>query len=64
MTAFFLSFYLLATPSIADSAAQSMKFIEDDIKPVITYAMDWSMKAGMAITSVHAFVVLCKRFID
>lgn len=59
-----LSFYLLTPPSIDGSAAQAMDFIKEDIKPVIEFSMDWGMKAGLAATSTHAFIVLCKRFLD
>lgn len=70
MIALLLSLQLLTPPSIAvvpsmaDSAAQAMDFIKEDIKPVIQYSMDWAIRAAMAATSVHAFIVLCKRFID
>ncbi|MEG4453834.1 hypothetical protein [Microcoleus sp. N9_A1] len=62
--AVFLSVYLMATPSIAGSAAEAMNFIKEDIKPVIEFSMDWAMKAALAATSTHAFIVLAKRFID
>ncbi|MEG5044615.1 hypothetical protein [Microcoleus sp. B4-C1] len=63
-TAAFLSVYLMAAPSIAGSAAEAMNFIKEDIKPVIEFSMDWAMKAALAATSTHAFIVLAKRFID
>jgi len=56
-----LSLYLLATPT---SAVDAMNFIKEDIKPVIEFSMDWAMKAALAATSTHAFIVLAKRFID
>lgn len=59
-----ISTNIATAPSIAGSAAQAMDFIKEDIKPVIKYSMDWAIQAAMAATSVHAFIVLCKRFID
>jgi len=50
--------------STIPSAAESMNFIKEDIEPVIEFAMDWGMSAALAITSTHAFVVVCKRFLD
>jgi len=70
MFALLLSMQLLiptniaTAPSIAESAAQAMDLIKEDIKPVIEYSMDWAIQGAMAATSVHAFIVLCKRFID
>ncbi|MEG4037549.1 hypothetical protein QUA03_27470 [Microcoleus sp. S36b_A4] len=63
-SAVFLSVYLMAAPSIPGSAAEAMNFIKEDIKPVIKFSMDWAMKAALAATSTHAFIVLAKRFID
>ncbi|MEG4326722.1 hypothetical protein QUB37_26925 [Microcoleus sp. AT3-A2] len=63
-SAAFLSIYLMAAPSISGSAAEAMNFIKEDIKPVIEFSMDWAMKAALAATSTHAFIVLAKRFID
>ncbi len=64
LPSFFLAVYLASVPIIDAKAAETMNLIEADIKPVIQFAMDWAMQAGMAITGTHAFIVLCKRFID
>lgn len=50
--------------STIPSAAESLNFIKEDIKPVVEFAMDWGMQAALAVTSTHAFVVVCKRFLD
>jgi len=63
-SAAFLSVYLMVVPSIAGRAAEAMNFVKEDIKPVIEFSMDWAMKAALAATSTHAFIVLAKRFID
>lgn len=55
-----VSLHLMTVPS----AAEAMNFIKEDIKPVIEFSMDWAMKAAMAATSTHAFIVLAKRFLD
>lgn len=55
-----ISLHLMTVPS----AAEAMNFIKEDIKPVIEFSMDWAMKAAMAATSTHAFIVLAKRFLD
>jgi hypothetical protein len=55
---------LLSTSSIDDSAAAAMRFIEDDVRTVIDFSMDWSMQAGLAATSTLAFIVIAKRFVD
>jgi hypothetical protein len=60
MWALLVSFHLITVPS----AAEAMNFIKDDIKPVIEFSMDWAMKAALAATSTHAFIVLAKRFLD
>ena len=60
MLVLILSFHLMTVPS----AAEAMNFIKADIKPVIEFSMDWAMKAAMAATSTHAFIVLAKRFLD
>lgn len=64
-----LSFVLsLFTPSIAASsipgAAEAMNFINENVKAVIEFGMDWGMKAALVATSTHAFVVLAKKFLD
>lgn len=61
MLAFLFSMYLSST---VPGAVEAMNFIKEDIKPVIQFGMDWGVKAGLAATSTHAFIVLCKRFID
>jgi hypothetical protein len=60
MFALLISFQLMTVPS----AAEAMNFIKEDIKPVLEFSMDWAMKAALAATSTHAFIVLCKRFLD
>ncbi|MEZ2226892.1 MAG: hypothetical protein ACBR12_01005 [Microcoleus sp.] len=57
-----LSSFLLTSPGIDATAA--MNFIKEDIKPVIQFSMDWAMQAALAATSTHAFIVVCKRFLD
>ena len=44
-------------------AAEAMNFINPDEKVVIQYGMDWRMKVGLAATSIHAVLVLDKRFL-
>jgi hypothetical protein len=56
-----LSLYLLSTP--VPGAAEAMNFIKEDIKPVIEFSMNWSVKVALGVTSTHAFVVVCKRFL-
>jgi hypothetical protein len=41
-----------------------MNFINQDVKVVIQYAMDWGMRVALSATSIHAFIVLAKRFLD
>ncbi|MEG4323672.1 MULTISPECIES: hypothetical protein [unclassified Microcoleus] len=60
MLAVLFSMYFSTVPG----AAEAMNFVKEDIKPVIQYSMDWGVKAGLAATSTHAFIVLCKRFLD
>ncbi|MCC3409867.1 MAG: hypothetical protein JGK17_30870 [Microcoleus sp. PH2017_10_PVI_O_A] len=60
MLAFLLSVHIATVPG----AVEAMNFIKEDIKPVIQYSMDWAMKAALAATSTHAFIVLAKRFLD
>lgn len=60
----FLAAFIIATTPTATSAAQAMDFIKEDIKPVVQFAMDWAVQAALAATSTHAFVVVCKRFLD
>jgi hypothetical protein len=55
---------LLSTSSIDDSAAAAMRFIEEDVRTVIDFSMDWSMQAGLAASSTLAFIVIAKRFVD
>jgi len=55
---------LLSTSNIDESAAAAMRFIEDDVRTVIDFSMDWAMQAGMAATSTLAFIVVAKRFVD
>ncbi|MEG4172431.1 MULTISPECIES: hypothetical protein [unclassified Microcoleus] len=64
MFSLLLSFYIAASPSIAGSAAEAMNFIKEDIKPVIQFSMDWAARCALAATSTHAFIVVCKRFLD
>ena len=61
---FLAALVIASSPSIASSAAQAMDFIKEDIKPVVQFAMDWAVQAALAATSTHAFVVVCKRFLD
>lgn len=55
-----ISLHLMSVPG----AVEAMNFINQDVKVVIQYAMDWGMSVALAATSVHAFVVLAKRFLD
>jgi len=59
----FLATLIIATSPVP-GAAEAMNFIKEDIKPVIEFAMDWGMQAALAATSTHAFVVVCKRFLQ
>jgi hypothetical protein len=59
-----LSASLLSTSNIDQSAAAAMKFVEDDVKTVIDFSMDWAMQAGLAASSTLAFIVISKRFVD
>lgn len=58
----------LFTPSIAASnitgAAEAINFVNEDVKAVVEFGIDWGMKAALAATSTHAFIVLAKRFLD
>jgi len=56
-----LSLYLLSTP--VPEASEAMNLIKEDIKPVVEFSMNWSVKVALGITSTHAFIVLCKRFL-
>jgi len=55
---------LLSTSSIDESAAAAMKFVENDVRTVIDFSMDWAMQAGLAASSTLAFIVIAKRFVD
>lgn len=58
---FLISLCLLTTP--VPGAAEAMNIIKEDIKPVVEFSMNWSVKVALGITSTHAFIVLCKRFL-
>lgn len=60
MIAFLFSLHLATVPG----AAEALNFVKEDINPVIQYAMNWGIKASLAATFTHAFIVLCKRFLD
>jgi hypothetical protein len=69
MISFTLSLILsLFNPSIAASnvpgAVEAMNFINEDVKAVVEFGIDWGMKAALAATSTHAFIVLAKKFLD
>ena len=55
-----ISLHLMSVPG----AVEAMDFINQDVKVVIQYAMDWGMRVALAATSIHAFIVLAKRFLD
>ncbi len=55
---------LLSTSSIDESAAAAIKFVENDVRIVIDFSMDWGMQAGLAASSTLAFIVIDKRFVD
>jgi hypothetical protein len=55
---------LLSTSSIDESAAAAMKFVENDVKTLIDFSLDWGMQAGLAASSTLAFIVIAKRFVD
>jgi hypothetical protein len=55
-----ISLHLISVPG----AAEAMNFINQDVKVVIQYSMDWAMRVVLSATSIHAFVVLVKRFLD
>jgi hypothetical protein len=59
-----VSFVLAVYLSTVPGAVESMNFIKEDIKPVIKFAINWGMKVALATTSNHAFVVICKRFLQ
>lgn len=60
MWAALISLHLMSVPG----AAEAMNFINQDVKVVIQYAMDWGMRVALSATSIHAFIVLAKRFLD
>jgi hypothetical protein len=55
-----ISLHLMSVPG----AAEAMNFINQDVKVVVQFAMDWGMRAALGATSIHAFIVLAKRFLD
>jgi hypothetical protein len=57
-------FLLLSTSSIDESAAAAMKFVENDVRTLIDFSLDWGMQAGLAASSTLAFIVIAKRFVD
>jgi len=61
---FLAALIIATTPSTVPGAAQAMDFVKEDIKPVVQFAMDWAVQAALAATSTHAFVVVCKRFLQ
>jgi hypothetical protein len=60
MWAVLISLHLISVPG----ATEAMNFINQDVKAVIQFAMDWGMRVALSATSVHAFIVLAKRFLD
>lgn len=52
--------HLMSVPG----AVEAINFINQDVKVVIQYAMDWAMRVVLSATSIHAFIVLAKRFLD
>jgi hypothetical protein len=69
MLSFTLSLALFQSPpliaaSSIPGAAEAMNFINEDVKAVIEFGMDWGMKAALAATSTHAFIVLTKKILD
>jgi hypothetical protein len=59
-----LSWLTLLTASNILGAAEAMNFINEDVKAVVEFGIDWGMKAALAATSTHAFIVLAKKFLD
>ena len=55
-----ISLHLMSVPG----AVEAMNFINQDVKVVVQFAMDWGMRAALGVTSIHAFIVLAKRFLD
>jgi hypothetical protein len=55
-----ISLHLISVPG----AVEAMNFINQDVRVVIEYGMDWGMRVALAATSIHAFIVLAKRFLD
>jgi len=45
-------------------AAEAINFVNEDVKAVVEFGIDWGMKAALAATSTHAFIVLAKKFLD
>jgi len=60
MWSIFISLPLMSIPG----AAEAMNFINQDLKVVIQYGMEWGMNVGLAATSLHAVIVFTKRFLD
>ena len=58
----------LFTPSIAASnipgAAEAINFVNEYVKDVVDFVIDWGMKSALAAKSTHAFIVLAKKFLD
>jgi hypothetical protein len=55
-----ISLHLISVPG----AVEAMNFINQDVRVVVEYGMDWGMRVALAATSIHAFIVLAKRFLD
>ena len=55
---------LLSTSSIDESAVAAIKLVENDIRLVIDFSMDWGMQAGLAASSTLTFIIIAKRFVD
>lgn len=55
---------LVSTSSIDESAVAAIKLVENDIRLVIDFSMDWGMQAGLAASSTLTFIIIAKRFVD
>ena len=58
------SWFSPLTASTVPGAVEAIDFINDDVRVVVEFAIDWSMQAALAATSTHAFIVVAKKFLD
>lgn len=66
MSLILTAFILGTTPAfdIEQSTQQTVDYLQETVAPVIQKGAEWGATAGIAVSSINAFVVIVKKLMN